>query len=137
MAASISNHGFQYRPSVGVQTDAVPTPVDEFVAPAASPYAAAASPITVTEDVAPAPAPLIENVAPATPVTVNTFVAPTPVIEYIAPPPAVLNPSFYPSFSQPNDAITGLVNPQISIADETSQVVGSFPFSEDFAAPVY
>ena len=70
-----------------------------------------------------APAPMIEYVAPAIPETVNTNVAPALVIEYIAPSPAVSYPSFYPSFSQPNEAITGLVNPQISItADETSQV---------------
>ena len=103
----------------------MPTLVDEFVAPAA----ATASPFTVTEDVAPAPsvtyaaAPMIEYVAPAIPETVNTNAAPAPVIEYIAPSPAVSYLSFYPSFSQPNEAITCLVNPQIAItADETSQV---------------
>ena len=47
---------------------------------------------------------------------------PAPVIEYIALPPTV----FYPSFSQQlppaNEAVTGLVNPQISIsAVEASQ----------------
>ena len=36
---------------------------------------------------------------------------------------------------QEQSAVTGLVNPQISItAVEASQVVGSFPLSEDFAA---
>ena len=70
-----------------------------------------------------APAPMIECVAPAIPEPVNTYVAPALVIEYIAPSPAVSYPSFYPSFRKPNEAITGLVNPQISItADETSQV---------------
>ena len=49
--------------------------------------------------------------------------APAPVIEYIAPPPAVFYPSFCPSFSQPNEAVTGLVNPHISIiADEAPQM---------------
>ena len=39
---------------------------------------------------------------------------------------------------QEQSAVTGLVNPQISItAVEGSQVVGSFPLSEDRAAPVY
>ena len=80
----------------------------------------------MTEDVAPAPAdtyaapaPMIEYVAPAIPEIVNTYVAPAPEIEYIAPSTAVS----YPSFSQPNEAITGSVNPQFSItADETSHV---------------
>ena len=37
--------------------------------------------------------------------------------------------------SQEHNAVTSLVNPQILItADEASQVVGSFPLSEDFAA---
>ena len=66
---------------------------------------------------------MIEYVAPATPETMNAYVAPAPVTEYIAPPPAVSYPSFYPSFSQSNEAITGLVNPQFAFtADETSQV---------------
>ena len=148
----MSHHSWQSRESVGVQTDAVPTLVDEFVARAAACYAATASPVTVTEDVASspavthaAPAPVIEYVAPATPETVNAYVAPAPVFEYIAPPPAVFYPSFYT-----NDAVTGLVNPQFSITaaevsqvqavaqeiPEASQVVGSFSLSEDFAAPV-
>ena len=144
----MSHHSWQSRESVGVQTDAVPTAVDEVVALAAAPYAATASlvavteyvtpalvetfsaPSPVTEDVAPAPAvtyaapaPMIEYVAPATPETVNACVAPAPVIEYIEPTPAVFYPSFYPSFSQPNEAVTCLVNPQIFItADEASQV---------------
>ena len=45
------------------------------------------------------------------------------MIEYIAPSPAVSYPSFFPSFGQLYEAITGLVDPQFSItADETSQV---------------
>ena len=80
----------------------------------------------MTKDVAvtfATPAPVIEYVAPAIPETVNTSVAPAPVIEYIAPSPAVSYASFYPSFCQPNEAITGLVNLQISVtADETSQL---------------
>ena len=48
---------------------------------------------------------------------------PAPVIEFIAPSPAVSYPSFFPSFGQINEVITGLVNPQFSItADETSQM---------------
>ena len=74
---------------------------EQFVAPAAAPYAATASPLTETEDVASAPAvtcaalaPVFEYVAPATPVTVKADVAPPPVIDYIAPSPAVSYPSF-------------------------------------------
>ena len=163
IAASMSHHSWQYRASIGVQTDEMTTPLDEYVAPAAAPYAATASPIPVieyatpalvdtftapspvTQDVAPAsavtnaaPAPMIEYVAPVTPETVNDYVAPAPVIEYIAPPPAVFYPSFYASFSQPNEAVTSLVNPQISItAVEASQVIDFFPLSEDFAAVMY
>ena len=90
----------------------------EYVAPApAATCAATASPVTVTEDVAPAP-----TVSYTTPVPVIEHM-PTPVIEYIAPPPAEFLPSFYPSVSLPNEAIARLLNPQISIsADETSQV---------------
>ena len=45
------------------------------------------------------------------------------MIAYIAPSPGESCPSFCPSFSLPNEAITGLVNPQFSItADDTSQV---------------
>ena len=55
----MSHRSWQSRESVGVQTDAVPTPVDEYVAPAAAaPYAATASPVPVT--VAP-PDPVIEH----------------------------------------------------------------------------
>ena len=133
MAASMSHPSWQSRESVDVQTGAVPTPVDEYVAPAAAPYAATASPIPVTEEVAsapavtyPAPAPMIDYSAPATPETVNANVAPARVVEYIAPQPAVSYPSFYPSFSQSNEAITSMANPQISVtADEASQVLGS------------
>ena len=69
-----------------------------------------------------APALVIEHV------TVDTYaapahLAPAPVIEYIAPSLAVSYPSFGPLFSQLDEAITDLANPQFSItADETSQV---------------
>ena len=54
MAASMSHHSRQSRESVSVQTDAVPTLVDEYVAPAAASCAATASLIPVTEHVTPA-----------------------------------------------------------------------------------
>ena len=62
--------------------------------PLAAPRAATVAPV----DVYTTPAPVID-------------LMPTPVIEYIAPSAAVSYPSFFPSFSQPNEAITGLVNP--------------------------
>ena len=40
--------------------------------------------------------------------------------------------------TQEQSAVTSLMNPQICFtAVETPQVVGSFPFAEDFAAPMY
>ena len=96
----------------------VPLVLTEYVAPApAATCAATVSPVTVTEDVAPAP-----TISCTTPIPVIEHM-PAPVIEYIAPPPAEVLPSFYPSVTLLNEAITRLVNPQISIsADETSQV---------------
>ena len=98
----------------------------DFAAPA--PDVACDEQVSVTEYVAPAPdvtytapAPVIEHV------TVDTYaapahLAPAPVIEYIAPSPTESYPSFFPSFSQLNEAITWLVNPQFSVtAGETSQ----------------
>ena len=74
------------------------------------------------------PDPMIEH-ATLAPVEVYTTPAPVielmlaPVIEYIAPSLAISYPSFFPSFSQLDEAITRLMNPQFSItADETSQV---------------
>ena len=99
---------------------ATPAPVIEYAAPAHT--VTCTSPSSVTEDVATvlssfcaAPAPVLEYVAPATPVTVNAYVAPAPVIDYIAPSPAVSFPSFFPSFSLPNEVIPDSVNPHISI----------------------
>ena len=88
---------------------------DEFVAPVpADTYTSLSH---MTEYVAPAPA-----VSYTTPAPLSEHM-PAPVIEYMAPPPTV----FYPSFSQQfppaytNKAVTGLVNPQISISQ--AQVV--------------
>ena len=85
MAASVSHHSWQNRESVGVQTDAVPTLVDEHVAPAA--HAATASLIPVTEYATPAlvknctdRSPVIEYVTPGLAVS---YTAPTPEIEYV------------------------------------------------------
>ena len=114
---AVSHHSFQYRASVGVQTDAVPTPVDEFVAPAAAPCRDRFSHYSDRRRGTRTCRHLCSTSSndrvcgTAIPETVNTYVAPAPVVEYIGPPPAVSYPSF------------GLVNPQISItADETSQV---------------
>ena len=62
------------------------------------------------------------------------------MFEYVAParftcPAAPVTEHSDDTYDAPT---TGLMNPQISItAVEASQVVGSFPLSEDFAAPVY
>ena len=40
--ACAKHHSFQYRASVGVQTDEAPSPVGEYVAPVAAPHAAIA-----------------------------------------------------------------------------------------------
>jgi len=73
-------------------------------------YVAPAPDVTYTE-----PALVIEHV------TVDTFaapahLAPAPVIEYIAPSPAVSYPSFCPSFSQLNEALIDLANPQFFLS---------------------
>ena len=143
--ACAKHHSWQSRESVGVQTDAAPTLVDEYVAPAAAPCAATADitqllepPIPdkfvtpVSADTYTEPSSTTLYVAPAPSISYTTPAPeiehmPAPVIEYIALPPTV----FYPSFSQQlppaNEAVTGLVKPQISIsAVEASQVVGLF-----------
>ena len=118
MAVAAAAHHSAYKTNAATYVDAHTQTV---TFSAAATYAATASPAPAVTYAAPAP--MIEYVAPAIPETVNTYVAPAPVIEYIAPSPAVSYPSFYPSFSRPNEAITGLVNPQFPItADETSQV---------------
>ena len=137
---------------VCVQVGSPLAPVTEYVAPA--PAVTYAAPAPVIEYVAPAPAvtyaalaPVFEYVAPtpavtfAAPAPVIEYVAPAPVFEYIAPAPAVtlsvpgqqLRPGV-------NLDVTGLVYPQFSctaVESSASQVVGSLPLGEVFAAPVF
>ena len=75
---------------------------------------------SVIEYVAPAP-----SVTYAAPASVFEYVAPAPVFEYIAPTPAVS--SVLPSRQ---------LRPAYSAEGSASQVVGSLPLGEVFAAPV-
>ena len=105
----MSHHSWQSRESVGVQTDAAPTPVDEYVAPAAAPYAATAditqlllppipekfvAPVPadtytavshMTEYVTPAPVDFYLVIDYAAPASTGTYATPAPVIEHAAP----------------------------------------------------
>ena len=107
--ACAKHHSFQYRASVGVQTDEAPSPVGENVAPAAAPYAAIADitkllepplpdkfvePVSadtyaslshMTEYVTPAPVDFYAVIEYAVPASAGTYATPTPVIEHAAP----------------------------------------------------
>ena len=104
--------------------------------------AGVAGPAPVTEYVAPAPAvapfstPAVTYAAPA---PVFEYVAPSPVLEYIAPEPAV---SFVAPSQQLRPAYTAAavstgVNLDAEFVGSASQVVGSLPHGEVFAAPVF
>ena len=127
-----------------------PAPVVGYVAPAPAVTCAAPAPVVGFVSPAPsvtfaAPAPVIDYVAPAPSVTyaepapVFEYVAPAPVLEYIAPAPAV-------SFVAPSQqlrpaytavAVTSGVNLDAEFVGSASQVVGSLPHGEVFAAPVF
>ena len=89
-------------------------------------------------------APVIDYVAPAPSVTyaapapVFEYVAPAPVFEFIAPAPAV---SFVAPSQQLRPAYTATgvtgVNLDAAVEVSASQVVGSLPLGEVFAAPVF
>ena len=127
-----------------------PAPVIEYVAP--TPAVTYAAPAPVVGYVAPAPAvtyaapaPVIDYVAPAPAVTyaapapVFEYVTPAPVLEYIAPSPAgsFVAPSqqLRPAYSAA--AVTTGVNLDADVVGSASQVVGSLPHGEVFAAPVF
>ena len=131
-------------------THAAPAPVVGCVAPA--PAVSYAAPAPVVDYVAPAPAvtyaslaPVIVYVAPApavthaTPAPVFEYVTPAPVFGFIAPAPAgsVVAPSqqLRPAYSAAS-AVTG-VNLDADVVGSASQVVGSLPHGEVFAAPVF
>ena len=118
-------------------TYAAPAPVVGYVAPALAVTYAAPAPVVGFVSPAPsvtypAPAPVIGYVAPtpsvtfATPASVFEYVAPAPVLEYIAPTPAV-------SYVAPSQQL----RPAYSAEGSASQVVGSLPHGEVFAAPVF
>ena len=128
----------------------VPAPVTEYVATAPAVTYAAPAPVVGFDAPAPAvtyapPAPVIDYVAPAPSVTyaapapVFEYVAPAPVVESIAPAPAVsfVAPSLQlrPAYSA--DSVTTGVNLDAEFVGSASQVVGSLPHGEVFAAPVF
>ena len=124
----------------------MPAPVVEYVAHA--PAVTYAAPALVVGYVSSAPAvtfaahaPVIDYVAPASSVTyaapapVFEYVVPAPVLEYIAPAPAV---SFIAPSQQLRTAYTATgVNLDAAVEVSASQVVGSLPLGEVFAAPVF
>ena len=129
--ASAKHHSWQYGASVGVQIDAAPTPVDEYVAPAAAPFAVTADitqllepPIPdkfvalVTADTCTERSSVIEYMTPGPAVS---YAAPAPEIEHVpddtnaAPAPVIEHVSFAP-VSQVNRNSCGFVNPQFSTA---------------------
>ena len=126
----------------------VPAPVIEYVAHALAVTYAAPAPVVGYVAPAPAvtyaaPAPVIDYVALAPSVTyaapapVFEYVAPAPVLEYIAPAPAV---SFVAPRQQLRPAYTADttgVNLDAALEGSASQVVGSLPHGEVFAAPVF
>ena len=117
------------RPAV---TYAVPAPVVGYVAPA--PAVTYAAPAPVIDYVAPAP-----SVTFAAPAPVFEYVAPAPVLEYFALAAAV---SFVAPSQQLRPAYTAAtvptgVNLDAAVVGSASQIVGSLPHGEVFAAPVF
>ena len=125
---SAQHHSAQRCCSVATQTgDEVP----------AMTYAAAAS--LVAACAATAASPMVEYVDPAP-------VAPAPVFEYVAPAPAYIAPAPAVSFVAPSlqlrpahnaATVTTGVNLDAAVEGSASQVVGSLPHGEVFAAPVF
>ena len=127
-----------------------PAPVIEYVAPTPAVTYAAPSPVVGYVALAPAvtyaaPAPVIDYVAPApsvtyaAPASVFEYVAPAPVLEFIAPTPAVsfVAPSQQLRPAYTAAAVTSGVNLDAEFVGSASQVVGSLPHGEVFAAPVF
>ena len=124
---SAQHHSAQRCCSVATQTE------DEVLA---TTYAATASPVVACA--ATAASPLVEYVDPvpfvsyAATAPVIEYVAPAPVFEYIPPAPALC--------TGVNLDVTGLVCPLFpgtAVESSASQVVGSLPPCEVFAAPVF
>ena len=129
-----ASHSAQRCCSVATQTeDEVPaTTYAATASPVAACAATAASPMVEYVD----PAPFVTYAAPA---PVFEYVAPAPALEYIAPAPAV---SFVAPSQQLRPAYTAAtvttgVNLDAAVEGSASQVVGSLPHGEVFAAPVF
>ena len=121
------HHSAQRCCTIATQTVDSPS-VIEYVAPA--PAVTYAAPAPVVGYVSSAP-----SVTFAAPASVFEYVAPAPVFEYIAPEPAV---SFVAPSQQLRPAYTASgVNLHASVEVSASQVVGSLPLGEVFAAPVF
>ena len=110
MAASMSHHSWQSRESVGVQTDAAPTPVVEYVAPAGAPCAVTADITQLMEP--PIPDKLVAPVSPeyVTPAPVDFYA----VIDYAALANTVI-------YIVP--ATTGKVAPASTVSNRTPALV--------------
>ena len=118
-----------------------PAPVVGYVAPAPAVTYAALAP--VIDFVAPAPsvtfaapAPVIGHVSPAPSVT---FSAPAPVFEYVTPAPVFgfIAPAPAGSFVAPSQQLRPAYTDDAAVVVSASQVVGSLPHGEVFAAPVF
>ena len=112
-------------------TYAAPAPVFGFVAP--SPAVTFAAPAPVIDYVAPA-----HSVTFAAPDPVFDSVAPAPVFEHVAPAPALsfVAPSQHLRPAYTAVAVSTGVNLDAEFVGSASQVVGSLPHGEVFAAPV-
>ena len=122
----------EYVATATAVTYAAPAPVDGYVAP--TPAVTYAAPAPVIDFVAPAP-----SVTYAAPASVFEYVAPAPVLEFIAPTPAVsfVAPSQQLRPAYTAAAVTTGVNLDAEFVGSASQVVGSIPHGEVFAAPVF
>ena len=95
MAASMSHHSWQSQESVGVRTDAAPTPIDEYFAPADAPCAATAD---ITQFLEP---PIPDKFV--APVPADTCTAQSHMTEYVTPAPV----DFYAVIDYAEPASTG------------------------------
>ena len=113
-------------------TYAVPSPVVGYGAP--TPAVTYAAPAPVIGYVAPA-----HSVTYAAPAPVFESVAPAPVFEFVAPAPAVsfVAPSQHLRPAHTAVAISTGVNLDAEFVGSASQVVGSLPHGEVFAAPEF
>ena len=132
---------FEYVAPTPAVTYAAPSPVVEYVAP--TPAVTYAAPSPVVGYVAPtpavtyaAPAPVIGYVAPAPSVTSS---APAPVFEYVMPAPVsgFIAPAPAGSFVAPSQQLRPAYTDDAAVEVSASQVVGSLPHGEVFAAPVF